>query len=170
MTANLTEALVDNSRQSNAVNAFLYEQMVNPGLARVIVDPSTATRFSGASHDYFQDWLSDDQKSAVSKAVSSNELFLIKGPPRHRQDVCDSRDCASDTQTRPGGSNSSHLPVYRCCRSCPHANSKCCRRLPSGDGQARALPTELATVGRVGLYLSAPAHGGKRCWTGANLS
>ena len=33
------------------------------------------------SHDYFQDWLSEDQKAAVSKAVSSNELFLIQGPP-----------------------------------------------------------------------------------------
>ena len=81
LTTNLTEALVANSRQSNAVNAFLYEQMVNPGLARVIVDPSTATRFAEAPHDYFQNWLSDDQKAAVSKAVSSNELFLIQGPP-----------------------------------------------------------------------------------------
>ena len=81
LTSNLTEALVANSRQSNAVNAFLYEQMVNPSLARVIVDPSTATRFAEAQHDYFQDWLSDDQKAAVRKAVSSNELFLIQGPP-----------------------------------------------------------------------------------------
>lgn len=81
LTTNLTEALVANSRQSSAVNAFLYEQMVNPGLARVIVDPSTATRFSESPHDYFQGFLSDDQKAAVSKAVSSNELFLIQGPP-----------------------------------------------------------------------------------------
>ena len=81
LTANLTEALVANSRQSSAVNAFLYEQMVNPSLARVIVDPSTATRFSDSPREYFQDWLSDDQKVAVSKAVSSNELFLIQGPP-----------------------------------------------------------------------------------------
>ena len=81
LTTNLTEALVANRRQSNAVNAFLYEQMVNPGLARVIVDPSTATRFSESELDYFQDWLSDDQKATVRKAVSSNELFLIQGPP-----------------------------------------------------------------------------------------
>ena len=81
LTSNLTEALVANSRQSNAVNAFLYEQMANPNLARVIVDPSTATRFSEAQHDYYQHWLSEDQKSAVRKAVSSNELFLIQGPP-----------------------------------------------------------------------------------------
>ena len=81
LTSNLIEALVANSRQSNAVNAFLYEQMVNPNLARVIVDPSTATRFSEGDHDYFQDWLSHDQREAVRKAVSSNELFLIQGPP-----------------------------------------------------------------------------------------
>ena len=81
LTSNLTEALVANSRQSNAVNAFLYEQMANPNLARVIVDPSTATRFSEGQLDYFQAWLSDDQKSAVRKAISSNELFLIQGPP-----------------------------------------------------------------------------------------
>ena len=81
LTSNLTEALVANSRQSNAVSAFLNEQMINPSLARVIVDPATATRFSGAPLQYFQDWLSDDQKEAVSKAVSSNELFLIQGPP-----------------------------------------------------------------------------------------
>ena len=81
LTTNLTEALVANSRQSNAVNAFLYEQMVNPSLARVIVDPSTATRFSETPNEYFQEWLSEDQKAAVNKAVSSNELFLIQGPP-----------------------------------------------------------------------------------------
>ena len=81
LTSNLTEALVANSRQSNAVNAFLNEQMVNPNLARVIVDPSTATQFSGSPLEFFQDWLSDDQKTAVRKAVSSNELFLIQGPP-----------------------------------------------------------------------------------------
>ena len=81
LTANLTEALVANRRQSNAVNAFLYEQMVNPSLARVIVDPSTASRFSESELDYFQEWLSDDQRAAVRKAVSSNELFLIQGPP-----------------------------------------------------------------------------------------
>ena len=34
-----------------------------------------------ASLDYYQDFLSDDKKEAVSKAVSSNELFLIQGPP-----------------------------------------------------------------------------------------
>ena len=81
LTTNLTEALVANRRQSNAVNAFLYEQMVNPGLARVIVNPATASRFSESELDYFQEWLSDDQRTAVRKAVSSNELFLIQGPP-----------------------------------------------------------------------------------------
>ncbi len=81
LTTNLTEALVANSRQMNAVNAFLYDQMVNPSLAGVIVEPSGATRGSDTQLTYFQDWLSDDKKEAVLKAVASNELFLIQGPP-----------------------------------------------------------------------------------------
>ena len=81
LTTNLTEALVSNRRQSNAVNSFLFDQMVNPNLARIIIDPSSATRASESQLDYFQDWLSDDQKEAVRKAVSSNEMFLIQGPP-----------------------------------------------------------------------------------------
>ena len=81
LTVNVTEALSANTRQRHAVNAFLYGQMVNPDLSRVIVDPSNATQVSRTSLDFFQDWLSDDKKDAVSKAVSSNELFLIQGPP-----------------------------------------------------------------------------------------
>ena len=81
LATNVTEALAANSRQKYAVDAFLYERMVNPDLARVIVEPSTATRMSEPELDYFQDWLSDDKKEAVGRAVSSNELFLIQGPP-----------------------------------------------------------------------------------------
>ena len=81
LTVNVTEALSANTRQQNAVNAFLHDQMVNPDLARVIVDPSNATQISGMSLEYFQTWLSDDKKEAVRRAVSSNELFLIQGPP-----------------------------------------------------------------------------------------
>ena len=81
LTTNLTEALVSNRRQSNAVNSFLFDQMVNPNLARIIIDPSSATRASESQLDYFQDWLSYDQKEAVRKAVSANEMFLIQGPP-----------------------------------------------------------------------------------------
>ena len=81
LTTNLTEALVANTRQRNAVTAFLYEQMVNPSLASIIVEPSGATRVSEPQLAYFQDWLSDDKKEAVRRAVSSNELFLIQGPP-----------------------------------------------------------------------------------------
>ena len=81
LTVNVTEALSANTRQQHAVNAFLYDQMVNPDLARVIVDPSNATHISETTLDYFQNWLSDDKKEAVSRAVASNELFLIQGPP-----------------------------------------------------------------------------------------
>ena len=81
LTTNVTEALVANRRQQSAVNSFLYEEMVNPNLARVIVDPSGATHISPTRLDFFQDWLSEDKKESVARAVSSNELFLIQGPP-----------------------------------------------------------------------------------------
>lgn len=81
LTIDVTEALASNSRQHTAVTAFLYEQMANPGLARVIVDPSQTTHASESDLDFFQDFLSDDKKEAVRKAIASNELFLIQGPP-----------------------------------------------------------------------------------------
>ena len=81
LTVNMMEIWSANRRQQYAVNAFLYEQMANPSLANVIIDPSNSTRAPEADFDYFQDWLSDDKKAAVRKAVSSNEIFLIQGPP-----------------------------------------------------------------------------------------
>ena len=81
LMVNVLQSLVANSRQQNAVSAFLNDQMANPRLAEVIVDPSGATRCSSFELDYHQDWLSDDKKTTVGKAVSSNELFVIQGPP-----------------------------------------------------------------------------------------
>ena len=81
ITLNRIEELSANSRQQRAVNTFLYGGTANPNLASAIIDPSIATSYPQAELEYFQDWLSDDKKDAVSKAVSSNELFLIQGPP-----------------------------------------------------------------------------------------
>ena len=81
LTVNVTEALVANRRQRDAVSSFLYEQMANPNLAHVIVDPAKATSNPEAELDYFQDWLSDDKKETVRRAVSTKDLFLIQGPP-----------------------------------------------------------------------------------------
>lgn len=81
LTVNMMEARSANTRQQSAVNAFLYEQMANPTLANVIIDPSATTRGPETALDFFQDWLSEDTKAVVRKAVSSNELFLIQGPP-----------------------------------------------------------------------------------------
>ncbi len=81
LTINVMEALAANSRQGYAVRAFRYEQMANPNLARVIIDPSNATGIAEADLDYFQDWLSEDKKDAVKKAVATNDVFLIQGPP-----------------------------------------------------------------------------------------
>ena len=81
LAINVMEARSAIRRQQYAVRAFRDDQMTNPNLAKVIVDPSNATRISETDLVYFQDWLSDDKKEAVSRAVSSNELFLIQGPP-----------------------------------------------------------------------------------------
>ena len=70
-----------NRRQFQAAYNFLNGEMVNPKLADVVVDPSAATRMPEPTLDFYQDWLSEDKKSAVCRAVSSNEMFLIQGPP-----------------------------------------------------------------------------------------
>ena len=81
LTVDIMEARSTNRRQQYAVDAFLYEQMANPNLANVLIEPSNTTRAPETALDFFQDWLSDDKKAVVSKAISSNELFLIQGPP-----------------------------------------------------------------------------------------
>lgn len=68
-------------RQKNAIRAFRYGDMPNPSLANIIVAPGAATHLPAPTLEYYQDFLSDDKKEAVSKAVASNELFLIQGPP-----------------------------------------------------------------------------------------
>ena len=68
-------------RQRRAIGAFQSGALVSPVLANIIVEPSLATHTPLPILDYCQDWLSDDKKEAVSKAISSNELFLIQGPP-----------------------------------------------------------------------------------------
>ena len=69
------------SRQQKAIREFQSGGLFNPKLANVIVDPGLATHTPLPNLEYGQDWLSEDKKEAVSKAVSSNELFLIQGPP-----------------------------------------------------------------------------------------
>ena len=81
LTTNIIEQMADNKRQQFAIGAFMNDQMANPSLSGVIIDPSTATRAPLPELEYFQDWLSDDKKLAVRKAIASNELFLIQGPP-----------------------------------------------------------------------------------------
>lgn len=68
-------------RQKNAIRVFRSGDMPNPSLANIIVAPGAATHLPAPTLEYYQDFLSDDKKEAVSKAVASNELFLIQGPP-----------------------------------------------------------------------------------------
>ena len=68
-------------RQIAASYDFLNGHMVNSRMADAVVDPSEATRMPEPTLDFYQNWLSEDKKSAVQRAVASNELFLIQGPP-----------------------------------------------------------------------------------------
>ena len=81
LAIDVAEALAATTRQQQAVNAFLNDQMANPNVAQCIIDPATSTRVAEPTLEYFQDWLSLDKKQAVRRALSSGELFLIKGPP-----------------------------------------------------------------------------------------
>ena len=81
LTLSHTEAKSALHRQQNAIRAFQSGQAVNPALANALVEPGQLTHLPPPALDYYQDWLSDDKKAAVSKAVASNELFLIQGPP-----------------------------------------------------------------------------------------
>ena len=81
LTPSRIEVTTRIKRQRNAVKDFQYGTMTNPGLGNVIVDPVQTTHTPLPSLEYYQEWLSDDKKEAVRKAVASNELFLIQGPP-----------------------------------------------------------------------------------------
>ena len=81
LTINVMESLSANTRQQRAIGAFLTGQMANANVADAIVDPTTTTHTTVTDLDYYQDWLSSDKKEAVRRAISSNELFLIQGPP-----------------------------------------------------------------------------------------
>ena len=105
------------------MRAFLNDQMANPKLSGVIVDPSSATLSAVNQLEFFQDWLSDDKKEAVKKAVSSNELFLIQGPPGTGKTAVIAEitlsDSAARTQMRVYCSlpNQTLLSIMRFCRS-----------------------------------------------------
>ena len=81
VTVNATEALTDIRRRQRAVDAFLFDQMANPALASIIVDPSACTQMTKPQLSFFQDWLSEDKQEVVRRAVSTNDIFLIQGPP-----------------------------------------------------------------------------------------
>lgn len=82
LTLSHTEVKSALHRQQNAIRAFQSGQAVNPALTNAIVEPGQITHLPPPEDlAYYQDWLSEDKKTAVSKAVASNELFLIQGPP-----------------------------------------------------------------------------------------
>lgn len=65
---------LDNLRKGNVMNPFLATALFNKG--------SKTTRKSMAEIDhYYSEVLNDKQREAVKKAIASNGLFLIRGPP-----------------------------------------------------------------------------------------
>ena len=78
---NTTEALTEIRRRRQAVDAFRFDQMANPTLGAVIVDPASSTRMATRDLAFFQEWLSEDKRDVVRRAVSANDIFLIQGPP-----------------------------------------------------------------------------------------
>ena len=81
VAVNTTEALTEIRRRQRAVDAFRFDQMANPTLAGIIVDPSGCTQMTKRDLAFFQDWLSEDKREVVRRAVSTNDVFLIQGPP-----------------------------------------------------------------------------------------
>ena len=81
LALDLIQARSSIERQLAASFNFLNGHMVNSKMADAVVDPSKATRMLAPTLDFYQEWLSEDKKSAVRRAVASNELFLIQGPP-----------------------------------------------------------------------------------------
>ena len=69
------------NRQRRAIQSFLSGEMTNERLADIVINPSHATRLPEIELTYFQDWMSVDKRSVVSKALASNDLFLVQGPP-----------------------------------------------------------------------------------------
>ena len=81
VAVNTTEALTEIRRRQRAVDAFLFDQMANPALGGMIVDPSACTQMPRRDLTFYQDWLSEDKREVVRRAVSTNDIFLIQGPP-----------------------------------------------------------------------------------------
>ena len=98
-------------RQRSAIRAFQFGDFANPKLANVIVEPDGATHIPPPALEYYQDFLSEDKKEAVSKAVASNELFLIQGTSGHRQDGCYRRNSLADSAAQPRRSHPARLPI-----------------------------------------------------------
>lgn len=117
LTVNITEALTDIRRRQRAVDAFLFDQMANPALPGIIVDPSTSTQMALHELRFFQEWLSDDKREVVRRAVSTNDIFLIQGPPGTGEDISHCGDRPADSQAEPAVPDPAELAVERGCRS-----------------------------------------------------
>lgn len=70
------------NRKQNALKAFDSGRMTNPRIADVIADPSSSNHSRIRDNiSWYQDWMDDDKKNAVKRALATEDIFIIKGPP-----------------------------------------------------------------------------------------
>ena len=74
------KAILD--RQNRALNFLRQGAVMNPFLATALFNSTTqTTRAETEINHFFSKRLNDKQKESIRKAVSSNGMFLIRGPP-----------------------------------------------------------------------------------------
>jgi superfamily I DNA and/or RNA helicase len=69
-------------RRQTALRDIRYGDCVNPELYKAIVDPANVFQIEPIFiRKFFNEKLDESQKLAVSKALATNDVFLIQGPP-----------------------------------------------------------------------------------------
>lgn len=70
------------SRQQMALDAIRYGRAVNTGLREVLMRPEDSNKVRAEPvAQFFSEQLDSDKKSAVSAALSAEDLFVVQGPP-----------------------------------------------------------------------------------------
>ncbi len=82
ITVNVYAASEALRRQQRALDAFRQRTVVRPHMADVLLDPQTASPLTAFEPpDYFQENLDEDKKEAISAALGSEDVMLLRGPP-----------------------------------------------------------------------------------------
>ena len=156
LTVDVAEESASFRRQLKAVDAFLYDRMANPRLGAVITDPSRATRTPPKDLSFYQDWLSEDKKDAVRRAVSSGEMFSDTGASRNGQDRRYSGNHPADTRRQPGRAHPAGVAVQRRRRSRADSRIRSRARDRAPDGSHRASRQDRTRRGRLDARKARP--------------